>query len=63
MAPYRFGVRADMFVAEARRLCPALTLVGYEFDKYEEASIQVGGWGLARGPRPFCAVFFFIDTR
>ncbi|EFJ42568.1 hypothetical protein VOLCADRAFT_97374 [Volvox carteri f. nagariensis] len=36
-----FGVRADMFIAEARRRCPDLVVVPYEFEKYQEISEQV----------------------
>ena len=31
-----------MFIAKAKELCPQLIVVPYEFDKYEEASEQVG---------------------
>lgn len=36
-----FGVRAVMFIGEARRLCPNLIVMPYEFDKYEEISDKV----------------------
>lgn len=35
------GVRADMFIAEAKRRCPDLIVVPYEFDKYQTISEQV----------------------
>ena len=37
-----FGVRAVMFIGEARRLCPNLIVMPYEFDKYEDISDKVG---------------------
>ncbi|GIL73675.1 hypothetical protein Vretimale_5440, partial [Volvox reticuliferus] len=36
-----FGVRADMFIAEAKRRCPDLIVVPYEFEKYQTISEQV----------------------
>ena len=36
-----FGVRAVMFIGEARRLCPNLIVMPYEFDKYEDISDKV----------------------
>lgn len=30
-----------MFMSEARRLCPSLIVVGYDFDKYQEVSDRV----------------------
>ena len=38
-----FGVRAVMTIGEARRLCPNLIVMPYEFDKYEDISDKVGG--------------------
>ncbi|GFR48077.1 hypothetical protein Agub_g9915, partial [Astrephomene gubernaculifera] len=35
------GVCADMFISEARRRCPQLVVVPYEFDKYQAVSEQV----------------------
>lgn len=37
-----FGVRAVMTIGEARRLCPNLIVMPYEFDKYEDISDKVG---------------------
>lgn len=37
-----FGVRAVMTIGEARRLCPNLIVMPYEFDKYEDVSDKVG---------------------
>jgi DNA repair protein REV1 len=39
-----FGIRAGMFMAEAKSRCRGLIVVPYEFEKYEEISEQVGGW-------------------
>ena len=39
-----FGVRAVMFIGEARRLCPDLIVMPYEFDKYEDISDKVKGF-------------------
>ncbi|GIL49419.1 hypothetical protein Vafri_5746, partial [Volvox africanus] len=36
-----FGVRADMFIAEAKRRCPDLIVVPYEFERYQTISEQV----------------------
>lgn len=36
-----FGIRAGMMIADAKARCPALLVVPYEFEKYEEASLQV----------------------
>jgi len=36
-----FGIRAGMMIADAKARCPSLLVVPYEFDKYEEASLQV----------------------
>jgi len=38
-----------MFIAKAKELCPQLIVVPYEFDKYEEASEQVGILQLCAG--------------
>ena len=35
------GVRASMFIARAKELCPGLIVVPYEFEKYEKVSEQV----------------------
>ncbi|KXZ53208.1 hypothetical protein GPECTOR_7g1101 [Gonium pectorale] len=35
------GVGADMFIAEAKRRCPDLVVMPYEFDKYQTVSEQV----------------------
>lgn len=37
-----FGVRAGMFISEAKRLCPDMVVVPYLFDRYQEISEQVG---------------------
>ena len=36
-----FGVSAGMFMAEAKRCCPDLIVMPYQFDRYEEISEQV----------------------
>lgn len=36
-----FGVRAGMFLREAKKLCPQLVVVPYEFEKYERVCVQV----------------------
>lgn len=36
-----FGIRAEMFIGEARRRCPNLIVMPYEFDKYEDISDKV----------------------
>jgi DNA repair protein REV1 len=36
-----FGVRAGMFMSDAKRRCPGLLVAPYEFEKYEEISEQV----------------------
>ncbi len=41
-----FGVRAEMFIGEARRLCPDLIVMPYEFDKYEDISDKVNSFSL-----------------
>ena len=33
-----FGVRAGMFIGEAKRRCPDLVVMPYEFDKYDAVS-------------------------
>jgi hypothetical protein len=40
-----FGIRAGMFMAEAKSRCAELLVVPYEFDKYEDISEQVGARG------------------
>jgi DNA repair protein REV1 len=35
------GVKNGMFMKTAKRLCPELVVVGYEFSKYEEVSKQI----------------------
>ena len=37
-----FGISAGMFIAEAKKRCPHLVIVPYEFDKYQTISEQVG---------------------
>lgn len=37
----KFGVRAGMFCKDARKICPQLLSVPYDFPMYEEASIQI----------------------
>ncbi len=48
-----FGIHAGMFMAEAKRLCPDLLVVPYEFERYTEVSEQVGfiGGGEGRGDK------------
>jgi hypothetical protein len=36
-----FGIRAGMFIARAKQLCPDLIVMPYEFDKYEAISEKV----------------------
>jgi hypothetical protein len=36
-----FGIRAGMMIFDAKGRCPGLLVVPYEFEKYEEASLQV----------------------
>lgn len=36
------GIRAGMFIGEAKRRCPHLVVMPYTFDKFEEISEQVG---------------------
>jgi hypothetical protein len=36
-----FGIRAGMMISDAKSRCPLLLVVPYEFEKYEEASLQV----------------------
>jgi hypothetical protein len=38
------GVGAGMFMSEAKRRCPALVVVPYEFDRYEEIAMEVREW-------------------
>lgn len=33
-----FGIRAGMFIGDARQRCPDMIVMPYEFDKYEEIS-------------------------
>lgn len=40
-----FGIRAGMFMSDAKARCPGLLVVPYEFDKYEEISEQVCEFG------------------
>lgn len=35
-----FGIRADMCIGEAKRLCPDLIVMPYQYDKYQTASEQ-----------------------
>ncbi|KAA8909458.1 DNA polymerase IV, partial [Sphaerosporella brunnea] len=37
-AARKFGVKNGMWMASAKRLCPDIVALGYDFDKYEEAS-------------------------
>jgi nucleotidyltransferase/DNA polymerase involved in DNA repair len=40
-----YGIRAGMFMGEAKSRCPHLLVVPYEFDKYQTISEQVcSGW-------------------
>lgn len=36
-----FGVKAGMFIAEAKRLCPDMIVMPYFFEKYEAISEKV----------------------
>ncbi len=45
------GIRAGMFMAQAKAQCPHLIVVPYEFDRYEDASEQVTGHFLNKGFR------------
>ncbi|KAK9825519.1 hypothetical protein WJX74_003581 [Apatococcus lobatus] len=36
-----FGIKADMFIADAKRRCPDLIVMPYEFDRYEAVSEAV----------------------
>ena len=38
----KFGIKASMFIAEAKKRCPHLIVMPYQFDKYEDVSEQVG---------------------
>lgn len=40
-AAREFGVHAGMFLRDAKRLCPHLHTVEYDFDAYERVSIQI----------------------
>ena len=35
-----YGIRADMCIGEAKRLCPDLVVMPYQYDKYQAASEQ-----------------------
>jgi DNA repair protein REV1 len=37
----RFGVHADMRIGDAKRLCPQVIVVPYEFEKYQVVSDEV----------------------
>lgn len=37
-----YGISASMFVREAKRRCPDLVIVNYDFAAYEE--VGLGGW-------------------
>ena len=37
----KFGIHASMFIARAKKRCPHLIVMPYQFDKYEEVSEQV----------------------
>lgn len=36
-----FGIKAGSFIAQAKRRCPDLVVVPYEFEKYQEISEKV----------------------
>jgi hypothetical protein len=36
-----YGVRAGQFMSDAKAACPQLLVVPYEFERYEETSLQV----------------------
>lgn len=37
----KFGVRANMFIGEAKKLCPQLIVMPYQFDLYQDVSEEV----------------------
>lgn len=37
----KFGIKASMFIAEAKKRCPHLIVMPYQFEKYEDISEQV----------------------
>lgn len=37
----KFGIKASMFIAEAKKRCPHLVVMPYQFEKYEDISEQV----------------------
>ncbi len=42
-----FGVRAGMFISEAKRLCPDIIVMPYMFEKYEAISEKVSRCALS----------------
>ncbi|KAJ8601739.1 hypothetical protein CTAYLR_006752 [Chrysophaeum taylorii] len=46
-----FGVRAGMFLGEARKMCPSLVTIPFEFEKYAEAAAAAFGRVLDATPR------------
>lgn len=65
-----YGIRAGMFMGEAKSRCPHLLVVPYEFDKYQTISEQVcSGWrGAGSGTGEGCICWagsnvFERDTR
>lgn len=36
-----FGIRSGMMISEAKRRCPQLVVVPFEFDRYEDVSMTV----------------------
>lgn len=39
-----FGIRSGSCIAKARKLCPSLIVVPYEFEKYQSISEKVPEW-------------------
>jgi nucleotidyltransferase/DNA polymerase involved in DNA repair len=55
-AARKFGVRNGMWMAKAKELCPDIVTLGYDFEKYEEASEEFYGVVLALGAERVQAV-------
>jgi nucleotidyltransferase/DNA polymerase involved in DNA repair len=55
-AARRFGVKNGMWMAKAKELCPNIVTLGYDFEKYEEASEAFYGVVLALGAERLQAV-------
>ena len=37
----KYGIKKGMFIGRARQLCPSLVVLNYDFEGYEEVSVQV----------------------